>query len=112
MLIRFWAGPVVIFVGMQLMPLWVREKVANGVIMAVAFIGHIFFLVSGRDGGRVDRGYQADFHNLCLVYCCGSFFRDGFLYVLLGSVSVCSVLALSILLFCFRHHTQTICSKT
>ena len=43
---RFWAGPIVIFLAMSYMELWVREKVVNGVMNAVVLVGHLFFLVS------------------------------------------------------------------
>ncbi len=42
---RFWAGPIVILVAMKAMQLWVREKVVNGVELAVTFLGLNFFLV-------------------------------------------------------------------
>ncbi|KAI0227168.1 Transmembrane protein 145 [Lamellibrachia satsuma] len=40
----FWAGPIVIFIAMSYMELWVREKVVNGVMNAVVLVGHLFFL--------------------------------------------------------------------
>jgi hypothetical protein len=42
---RFWAGPIVVMIALQAMPLWTREKVVNAVNQAIAFLGYMFFLV-------------------------------------------------------------------
>ncbi|XP_013394090.1 transmembrane protein 145 isoform X3 [Lingula anatina] len=44
----FWAGPIVILVAMNVINLWVREKVVNGVELCVSFVGHFIFLILTR----------------------------------------------------------------
>ena len=42
---RFLAGPVVILISNHVIDKWVREKVVNGVDLAITLQGHLFFLV-------------------------------------------------------------------
>ncbi|OAF68060.1 Transmembrane protein [Intoshia linei] len=46
--IWFLIGPVMVIVAMNLLPLWVREKVINGVDLSVSFLGLFTFLVLTR----------------------------------------------------------------
>ncbi|XP_050728872.1 transmembrane protein 145-like isoform X2 [Eriocheir sinensis] len=44
----FLAGPVVIIINNHVIDKWVREKVVNGVDLAITLLGHVFFLILTR----------------------------------------------------------------